>query len=245
MKVEIGIEWDAPTGDVKEWERRLDEIAPRQDHLTWLKPVWVPGDLFERDRRENVVERWMIYQMYPLPLLEQMLEPSMYELILRDLHGPNPRNRTRYDRVLHQAFPDPRCNIDRMQWMLFRETGCFGRPLWVVQGDRGGHKRRWSHNESVVSQLLEGPEQPPLPGELPYAEPDWRTFHALAQINTLREACDVLAAVKKDPTLFDEEDLAQMEPLKRYVHAWLEQGFDEAAGDFGGAGATYTVARSA
>lgn len=240
-RIKVGVEWDGPARDVRSWEQMLEQVAPRQERATWLKPVWVAGDLFEADRRDDIVERWVIYQMYPLSLLEEMLDPAMFDLILSDLHGPNPRNRTRYDYVMHQAHPDPRCNIDRIQWLLFKETGCFGRPLWVVQGDKGGHKRRWSHNEKAVSTMLGGPEEPPLPGDLPYAEPDWRTLAALAQINTLRQACDILAEVKRDPKLFSDEELAEMEPLRRYAHAWLESEIDEATGDFGSAGSTYTV----
>lgn len=232
MKFSTLVDWEGPTRDPA-WDRRLEQLSPRRERATWLKLVWVPGDVVDSRYREEsdpsvprgLVERWFIYQMYPLAVIPDL----WWDMIEDDLMGPNPRNRGRFDGVMGYR-PDPSCNIDMMQWLLWKETGCLGRPLWVIEGQGGGHQYRWNQAESAVSVLTGGPKEPPVPGSQSYAEPDNRTWGQLEARNTMRQVIDVLAAVRQDPTLVEDEEMAQMSEMQRIAAAYIEKQTDEATG---------------
>lgn len=155
------------------WHLRLRHMRPLTDSTEGLVMTWEPGDVWEP------VQRWLIYGVLPRRVIPVD--------VLQQLSGPHPRSSG------HGCFPGycmcarpryrwvggPAPLITRTQWLLFQETGGWARPLWVLQGTRGGHKRRFTEWESRLSQLAGGPAQPPAPGVLSYAEPDERTWEAL------------------------------------------------------------------
>jgi hypothetical protein len=196
--------------------------------------VWVPGDVHDSRVREDgdpsrpkgLVERLFIYQMHPLAVIPD----PIFEMIEDDLMGANPRNRGRYDAQEKRYKPDPRCGIDMIQWRLWQEYQCWGRPYWIIQGKNGGHKRKWHPIESGLSILAGGPKDPPIPGSLPFALPDERLWDQLAQWDTVRHAVDLLARYDQNPETVSDEEKEQMEPLKRVAAAWMEKQVDEATG---------------
>ena len=129
------IQRSPPAGVVARWQPELDVLAPRTSlGLAHLRLVWEPGEEW------CPVERWIVYEMHPA----NRAPFGIYD----DLTGPNPRNFGRYDATWDNRngtrgrFVRTRhFGITMRQWLLFRETGFFGRPIWVVQGRYGGHKR--------------------------------------------------------------------------------------------------------
>lgn len=246
MAARVIIDYDGPARN-PEWDHRLAALAPRNDNTLWWHLAWVPGDIFDSSDREpdnplrpkGAVERWVIYKMYPLGMI------PLEELILPDLLGPSPRERGRYDPVLQRYYPDPRCNIDLMQWRLFRETGAFGRPYWVVQGHGGGHKRRWSRVEKTMAGMMDLPEEPALPGALPYAAPDRRTWEALAEIPRQAEVEDRLLEMMSEPEMMTDEEKAERPKLERAIASWMEKQVDEATGWGGGESGNFYQLRGA
>lgn len=157
-----------------EWVARLRTMRPLNDMCEGLVITWEPGDVWEP------VQRWMIYGVFP----RRVIPPEVFA----QLEGPHPRStghgcfpgQCLCARPQHRWVGGPAPLINRTQWLLYRETGGWARAaLWVLQGDQGGHKRRFTEWESQLSQLAGGPAQPPAPGVLPYCEPDERTWQHL------------------------------------------------------------------
>lgn len=217
------IDYDGPTPDPS-WQEELSRIAPRGSSLSWLKLVWVPGDAWEP------VHRWTVWEM--------MDPPNIPEVVRADLAGRNPRVRGRYDGVLKEFIPDPACNVSYQQWKLYQQTGAYGRMLWIVQGNRGGHKRRFTRAESVISRAHGGPESPPVIGELAFAKPDRRTFVKLAQMDKVRLYSALGTYNDRD---LDAEDRRIQESMQKEVWEWLESQVDNATGWAGAAGSEFSI----
>jgi len=151
--------WAPPRAeDIARWQDELDRIAPRTDRgPSWLKLVWLSGDDWTPWHH---VQRWGIYQMSPI-------ERAPFD-IAQELRGPNPRWFGYWDRIAQRFIRSRNFLINREQWELYRETGCWGKLYWIVQGPPGGHRRRWDDRESRLSAVMGGDPQPPPPGELPY-----------------------------------------------------------------------------
>ena len=126
------------------------------------------------------------------------------EEFLADLRGLSPRHESNGrwvsdlsddDKAVHDPDAVPlvkrrwQCDscVDFDQWTLFQETGCFAVPCWIIQGDKGGHRWRLSGAElgALEQAGIKSPELP-LPGDLPYADYDQRTYRKLAEFDRLR-----------------------------------------------------------
>jgi hypothetical protein len=176
---------------LKQWQDELDELFPKSEDTSHLKLVWVAGDDWDvLDDGELVwqgVERWYVYEMLP----KQFTDPDiLFELE----HMPEPI--VRYDSVMKSVARGDRA-VTRLQWRLFKETGMFGKPFWVIQGDRGGHQRFFTTFESQQLILLGLPHNPPLPGTLPYAPYDHRVRAKLLKHDRLRKIGGQLMLLKE------------------------------------------------
>ena len=157
------------------WVARLQGLRSMTDQQTGLVIAWEPGDPWQP------VQRWMIYEVFP----KVAIPPD----VLAQLDGPHPRS------TGHPCFgtneygtwcqcPNPAQRwvdgpagaITKTSWLLYHRYGGWARPLWVVQGTKGGHKYRFTQWESRLSKAAGGPMQPKPPGDLIYAEPDDRTW---------------------------------------------------------------------
>ena len=158
-----------------EWVHRLHTMRPMTDHTTGLAIAWEPGDPWEP------VQRWFIYEVFP--------KHAIPDPIREQLEGPHPREqghpcfgKNDYGTWCQCPIPKMRWvggtspSITRQAWTLYRKYGGWARPLWVIQGKDGGHKYRFTQWESRLSAMVGGPQQPPAAGDLPYAEPDERTW---------------------------------------------------------------------
>ena len=121
-----------------------------------------------------------------------MPKSAIHPNILRELEGPHPRSTghgcfgtNEYGTFCACESPKmrwvdgPSRLISRQSWELYRTHGAYARRLWVIQGSNGGHKYRFANWESRLSKMAGGPMNPPRAGELPYAEPDNRTFEGV------------------------------------------------------------------
>jgi hypothetical protein len=157
------------TRDVPEdWQRDLDRLNPSKERLNWLKIVWQPGETWEP------VQRWEIHEM--IPVLGHV--PAEF---IAALKGPNPRTVGE----LVDGVWESECIVTRMQWDLFKETGCFSQRFWIIQGENGGHKYVLSNVEENFLKALGKPHDTPAPGNRPYAEYNQLVFRKVATYDRL------------------------------------------------------------
>lgn len=170
-----------------DWQRQLDELFPPSEVTSHLKIVWVSGDDWEVGGTWQGVERFYLYEMTP----EAFTDPNiLFEL--RDM----PRPVVRYDTVMKDVVCDDRY-VTRMQWDLYHETKCWGRPFWVIQGEKGGHKRFLTPLEKQWLTLASLPTEPPWPGTLPYAPFDQRVIRQVVHHDKLRQVGERLMVEKQ------------------------------------------------
>lgn len=215
------------------WERAIGRIAPPNPTVSWLKLVWEPGD------RWQPVGRWMLWHMLPRKVLFPKDQTSVYAEIRRELEGPNPRGTGHYCadgkdpftgqlwcRCLKKAkrYVDgpPNQFVDRLTWKLYRDTGCYGRRWWTVQGTKGGHRHRLNPTEQRVFHLRTGTKDTPTPGDLPYAEVDQRTIHAIVAFDKVRAWQMVSEFANRHRDQLDAEERAEAEQANAALGQWIE-----------------------
>ncbi len=206
-----GMHYEAPSGIVERWQPELDRLAmPSERGPSWFKLIWEPGEPWA------VVGRWVVWEMSPA---------CRAPLDAHDqLRGPNPRWFGAYDEALDRFVQAKAFLISQRQWWEYRRHGYYGTPVWVVQGERGGHKRYWTPIESKISVMNGGPADPPEPGSLRYAEPDQRTISQLGQLDMIRKYGDVLHLLDSRPALraeLDRREREQAEEMARQLWNWL------------------------
>lgn len=205
----------------KEHEARLAEFSPQTEHFTWLKLIWEAGYPWE------IVERYMIYQMVP--------RRAVIPEILEQLEHPLPPSKmgNYYDTVLQEFVRNEDCLITERAYWLFRETGCWGRPYWVIQGKKGGHKRWYSPTEKKFLKLAGLPHEPPAPGDLPYAEFSDLTLEALKRQDALKGVQGSLKRLKKalGNEQYSKRYEAENQEFRRQITAAIYDQVDEIAED--------------
>lgn len=168
-----------------EWQAMLDAIAPPATRVPWLKLVWLPGETYEP------IQRWAVYEMLPNLGLLGPKRPGekREETILGEfMDHPPPRARGKWvrdDDVLGGWRWQSESLVSRLQYDLFQRYRCAPSLLWVVQGEHGGHLAHLPPAHQAVWERETGRAWP-APGDLPYAEPDLRTFTALLERDRLR-----------------------------------------------------------
>lgn len=229
-------------GDTRVWHRApepawvaaLRAFSPPSAAHSWLHLAWEPGDPWEP------VERWMLYQVIP----EARVRPE----VLAELRGPDPRSRGHYCGPTSlcgcPAHKRPDCWVgglarlaNRTEWRLYRETAALGfagwaRAFWVIQGAEGGHPRAYTETEAALAELADPPlpNEPPVPGELPYADPDERVWAAVRQYDRLARGARLLAQTADD---LAAEDRAAAVAVRQGILAMLERTTRQALGEWG------------
>lgn len=155
----------------RDWETQLAELAPRSDQTTWLKLIWEEGYPWEH------VERFMIYEMIPAHAVDMEIR----EQLERDTPPQG-----YWDSVLEEFIPEDGCLITKRAHRLYKEFQCWGRPWWVIQGTKGGHKRWFNETEKKLLKLAGLRQEPPAPGDLEYAPFDERVVTQLVKHDLLR-----------------------------------------------------------
>jgi hypothetical protein len=168
-----------------EWQAMLDAIAPPATRVPWLKLVWLAGEVYEP------IQRWAIYEMIPNLGLLGPKRPGekREETILGEfMDHPPPRWRGKWVEdpdVAGGKRWQSESLVSRLQYELFQQTRCAPSLLWIVQGANGGHLYTLPPHANAVWEREAG-QSWPAPGDLPYAEPDVRTFTALLERDRLR-----------------------------------------------------------
>lgn len=166
----------------QEWQRELELVTgARRENFTWLHLYWWEGEVWQK------IQRWSIWEMFPPSFLSATpRHAEQFAPVLAALRGPPPRDFRVFDGA--GQFMRSDATVTQDQWDLYQATGCFARPFWVIQGDRGGHKFQFNHQEGQLLRLegLEG--TPPAPGDLEYAPWDNRVRDQLAKQKELYDA---------------------------------------------------------
>jgi hypothetical protein len=207
-----------------EWEEQLAELSSPTDKFTHLKLLWEPGYPWEH------VERFMIYQMIPRHGMNSPLQLA----VLEQLEHPLPPSKmgNYYDTVLGRFVSNPDCLITERAYWLYRETGCWGRPYWVIQGTQGGHKRWFSPVEQKFLKLAGLPSDPPAPGDLPYAPFDERVMAKLTAQDMMKGTHSGLRFRKaKLGGVYDARYEDDETRFREELVAWLKTQVDEMDGE--------------
>lgn len=194
------------------WQEELDRITPasnaenKQRGIIW----WEPGDTWEP------VQRWIIYAMWP----KKAIPPH----VLKELQGPHPRSAGRYSEKLGLWVDGPAPNITRTAWEIYQKFGGWAQPFWVLQGENGGHRYRLHSWERVLLYLATGKKDVAAPGDLPYCEPDQRTWAALWQAKLRNDEVQKVAmlATKYRGELDGEDAQLVDQAVREYVRSWGE-----------------------
>lgn len=171
--------------EIARWQADLETVVPRTDRVPWLKIIWQAGMDYEP------VQRFELYEMVPLHPEINWIPDG----ILDALQGPNPRTvgcwykgEDGVTRWISDSL------VSLMQWELYRETNCWGRRWWIIQGDNGGHRLSWGPIERGFWQAKHGDAvQLPAPGSLAYAPYDNRVKEQVIRADRMREWRNALA----------------------------------------------------
>lgn len=207
-----------PAGVIERWQPELDRIAPPTERgLSHFRLVWEPGEPWQP------VNRWVVWEMN-LPE-RGPLGTHM------DLLGPPPR---RFGRWNGRYFEQERSfTINQRQWEIHRETGLWGRPVWIVQGENGGHKRRWNEVEQNLIRMQLNTQEildPPAMGDLEYAEPDRRTIRKLAELGVVSRCGSLLHLLSHQTQLLDALDRRERDQARQVADqlwGWLDEQVEE------------------
>lgn len=173
------------------WRELLRSVSEPSEQLAWLHLAWEPGEVVTltstidgkvvTDTYDQRVERWLLWQIQPIQFVP--------DHIRAELQGPHPRSSgqwrpyTRADGTRGAAwFGGPCTVVTRQQWELYRETGGYALPWWVIQGDHGGHRVSLSPPEEALYRAEWGVDRVEVPamGALPYADFDQRVLDQIA-----------------------------------------------------------------
>lgn len=205
------------------WQQALDAIAPPHPLKSRLVVRWHPGRAFIPDGAAAFVwqpiERWVVWELIPTAQMSPRF-PAVMRMLGQEEDGGAPR---RALNGVHGGLELDRGFVDRAQWALYRETGQYGRMAWIVQGTRGGHQRVFSEPQRLGLARRGLPEEPPYPGELPYADFDGRVLQQLA----LRQRSLVWTAISEKADRIwhnlDHEEQAQALDARRALVDWSEE----------------------
>jgi hypothetical protein len=218
----------------EQWEKELAEIdAPPNDRFPYLKLIYEEGYPWEP------VERYLIYWMTPRRLMAEGLMASILEQ-LEDPHPPSmhgnyyDKHYDNKDGTKGAFIRNPDCLITERAWHMFQETGAWGRPYWVIQGEQGGHKRWFTTVEKQLLRMARLPMDPPAPGDLPYAEWDQRVKNRLGKLNMIRGEHGErrrAAALAKGHSVQEEKEKELQIELRKQLIAFLAEQVAEIAPD--------------
>lgn len=193
-----------------QWRKRLRMVSPHHDQVSFLHLVYEPGWPWEP------VGRFMLFECLP----SDFVDPEF----LRDLQGDDPATLTTHDAITGEITQ--KTLVTAMQWQIYRETGRYARPFWVIQGEGGGHKVFLSDVEKKLLQMAGYPDSFPSPGELPYAPFDNRVLDQVTRHDKLRRAD---GNVKRMARMSATGSALHAKALRREIVGWLTAQMDDAA----------------
>lgn len=251
---------DAPS-DLPRWQAEIERVIPRAEHTSWLYLRYEPGDPW------HPIDRLFLWQVWPLA--------QTPEAALSALKGPHPRSTGHYcggpgwcpsatgqDGKAITVCPTPKFRwvqgpkadwrISRQQYEVFREIGRYADPWWVIQGDRGGHRKLLFDWEKEALELATGNRHHdvPIAGMLPYAPCDRRVIDWITEYDVLRqwEDAQMLDFTKRtglDVERYEAERRAKIGPLwGRWLQAQVDEMYEAAPGAWRELAGTYRAGGS-
>lgn len=229
-----------PAWRVAQWQRELDRVFQPADQISRLVIRWEAGDEWQP------IQRWMIWQC-------QDPKHSPIPPFLRDaLHGPHPRSTGHYCAPGLNSKGQPWCaclikgnkwvkganrHVDRQTWELYHDTGLYGRRWWTIQGTKGGHRFLWDTEEleAKLSQLMGGPSQTPDPGDLPYAEFDYRVLEKIGRLDQVRTWTRTLEFAARNADHLEAQQREDALKAREALWKWIDWGIEEAWAEGGSA----------
>lgn len=217
-------QWPVPDA----WRAELYTIGgqPNQQ-AAYLDLWWNAGETHEP------VQRWVVLELLPQAALERTprYKAQAHDL-LAALRGPPPVTMRSWvvrggKRVLRST-----AKVAQWQWEIYRRTGCYALPHWIIQGSHGGHLWQFLPAYQLLLRTAGRPLNPPLVGDLPYAPWDNRVVHQLTRERELREQLEALT--QREPTRRTERDhkreYLEIERMgRRALLAWLDTQLGHAA----------------
>ena len=203
---------------IKGWQAELDRYYDRRPRGARVVIYWEPGDPWQPINRF---------------FLGQAVDPRFVTIepwVLAALKGPNPRSQGHYCGDGYCLCEVKRYRweggasrfVTGYQWRMYRDTGLYVTPWWVIQGSRGGHRYKWEKEEvaSLVASIKGLGDQPPCAGDLPYAPFDQRVLRAIRGEWMAKRASDMLRSLsdRKDSMALEERDEA--EKVARALWDW-------------------------
>lgn len=214
---------EAPASFVKE----LAEAVPQDDNLTQFLCVWEPGE------PQAPIQRWCLWQMRPKNMTQRLIK-SRHPL-LDGLHEPHPRRGAWWDaKAGHYRLAGGRtAKTDRLTWELYDQTGMWGQRWWIIQGPNGGH--RWNLTASerrILGDLSHGQVRDvPMPADLPYADPDWRTIRHLLELQKVTLWLRVARYAEHQQARLDAREQAEVEEARGRFYDWMMGQLDGVYGE--------------
>lgn len=226
-----------------DWVRALAELSPPSREHGFLGIVWEAGDPWIPG------QRWVLYEFVRIDLEVPYRGKWVLALddeTLEDLHGPNPRSvghmcadnvpdqfQCLCRRKLNAWKGGPTARITLRQYQVFKETGMFANPFWIIQGGNGGHLAGYDAMQRKLLTQQGLPADPPSVGQLPYAEFDGRVLRQIRRYNRLQAAGNNIEQYRKQMGEGYGAHRASIEKeMRRQWVAYLADQTREEASDF-------------
>lgn len=165
----------------QEWVDDLASISPPTVGLSHAELWWEAGLPWAP------AQRWVIYNLVPV---EGMRSDAFWSLrTMLDGEGPCTCAMEWLPGDAAKGVSDClRCGQSRTQgrqriWRTFFDRGYWAQPMWVIQGNRGGHRTAYTDAERRTAAHMGMPSSPPETGALPYAGWDWRVKRNLLNLD--------------------------------------------------------------
>ena len=147
-------------------------------------------------------ERWVIYQVVP--------PKATTGFILRERGEGEPLLNVERDLM------------DEGQLQVYDETGCYASAFWIIQGLRGGHRRRLWPYERTMAEMAGLPGETPHPGDLEYAEMDSRVVHELHRLDQVGKWNKMLEYCDRNSQFLDLEEQEAQREVRKQLWKWVQ-----------------------
>jgi hypothetical protein len=194
-----------------DWLALLREMSPVTDLHSYLLPYWY-----------RAAERWVLYDALPHTLIDpdDLLGPGFSgEDFFTAVNGPAPRDCEPWQRT---PF------LSDVQHEMYRVHQVYARPLWVLQGDKGGHFVGFDPWQKNLLAAQRKPTEPPAIKSLPACPFDNRAVQQLRRHNRLTELKGSIAKLRKSGSSEAAEAMLQktLREIRESELALLEDQID-------------------
>lgn len=178
------------------WSEELTRLSPKRERVSHLVLFWESGTPAEPS------QRYVIYEATPLAYIPEWKLRSFWE-------GCGPQESPGRQRIRK----------------YLEATECLATPFWIIQGQDGGHLRRYTQVDVNWAKLAGRPGEPPDVGALPYAPFDQRVIRKLRAYDRTRWAFANLVNAEQHEQR--EAEIAFRSALSQYVDDAVESAFDD------------------